>query len=111
LEIVLEIVLEIFLEIVLEIFLEIVLEIFLEIVLEIETRCISTEPEKQFALVQRHIMRIRTVGQFMLSEIVIMVERNLGYATALCCRHSRRSFCARCRTPHCPCLAAPMLSY
>ena len=39
------------------------------------------EPEKQFALVERHISRIRSIRNFILSEVVIMVERNLGYAT------------------------------
>lgn len=39
--------------------------------------CVSTEPEKQFALVERHVTRIQTNPQFEYSEIVIMVERNL----------------------------------
>ena len=39
------------------------------------------EPEKQFELVERHISRIRSIRNFILSEVVIMVERNLGYAT------------------------------
>ena len=38
-----------------------------------------TEPEKQFALLERHILRIRGRDVFALSEIVIMVERNLGF--------------------------------
>jgi hypothetical protein len=38
------------------------------------------EPEKQFAL-ERHISRIRSIRKFILSEVVIMVERNIGYAT------------------------------
>ena len=36
------------------------------------------EPEKQFALVQRHIDAIQHRSEFMDSEIVVMVERNLG---------------------------------
>jgi hypothetical protein len=39
----------------------------------------TTEPEKQFAVVRRHIARIREEPMFALSEIVIMVERNLGF--------------------------------
>jgi hypothetical protein len=38
----------------------------------------TTEPEKQFALVERHVARIRTVRNLALSQIVVMVERNLG---------------------------------
>jgi len=34
------------------------------------------EPEKQFALVERHVKRIKSSSQFLLSEIIIMVERN-----------------------------------
>ena len=37
------------------------------------------EPEKQFALVERHIKRIKCTSEFLFSEIVIMVERNLGF--------------------------------
>ena len=37
------------------------------------------EPSKQFALVKRHIDRIRTVTTLAFSEIVIMCERNLGF--------------------------------
>jgi len=37
------------------------------------------EPEKQFALVQRHVLRIREIRELALSNIVIMVERNLGF--------------------------------
>jgi len=40
---------------------------------------LCTEPEKQFALVHRHIDRIREDDIFRQSEIVIMVERNLGF--------------------------------
>lgn len=40
---------------------------------------LCTEPEKQFALVHRHIDRIREDDIFRHSEIVIMVERNLGF--------------------------------
>lgn len=39
----------------------------------------STEPEKQFALVERHIQRLRNLTCFRYSEIVLMVERNLGF--------------------------------
>ena len=38
-----------------------------------------TEPDKQFALCERHIMRIREREVFRFSEIVVMVERNLGF--------------------------------
>ena len=38
-----------------------------------------TEPEKQFALVDRHVKRIKSTSEFLCSEIVIMVERNLGF--------------------------------
>ena len=37
------------------------------------------EPEKQFALVQRHICRLREVRELVFSEVIIMVERNLGF--------------------------------
>lgn len=37
------------------------------------------EPDKQFALCERHIMRIREREVFRHSEIVVMVERNLGF--------------------------------
>ena len=36
------------------------------------------EPEKQFALVQRHISSLQQYEEFASSEIVVMVERNLG---------------------------------
>jgi hypothetical protein len=39
----------------------------------------SQEPEKQFDLVQRHIHKIRQQTVFETSEIIIMVERNLGF--------------------------------
>lgn len=39
----------------------------------------SAEPEKQFALVERHIDRIRQIPVFTYSPIIIMVERNLGF--------------------------------
>jgi len=38
-----------------------------------------TEPTKQFALVERHIARIREVVMLAFSPIVIMCERNLGF--------------------------------
>ena len=37
------------------------------------------EPDKQFALCERHIMRIREREVFRHSEIIVMVERNLGF--------------------------------
>ncbi len=37
------------------------------------------EPGKQFALVARHIERIRQVPMLSFSEIVVMCERNLGF--------------------------------
>ena len=37
------------------------------------------EPEKQFALVERHISRLRKVRELVYSQIIIMVERNLGF--------------------------------
>lgn len=37
------------------------------------------EPEKQFALVERHIHRLRQHRMFQNSEIIVMVERNLGF--------------------------------
>jgi len=37
------------------------------------------EPGKQFALVARHIERIRQVPMHQFSEVVIMCERNLGF--------------------------------
>jgi hypothetical protein len=36
------------------------------------------EPEKQFALVRRHVDTIRNQSEFVHSEVVVMVERNLG---------------------------------
>jgi hypothetical protein len=39
----------------------------------------KTEPEKQFALVERHIGRLRNCSSLRYSEIVVMVERNLGF--------------------------------
>jgi hypothetical protein len=37
------------------------------------------EPEKQFALVERHISRLRQVRDLVYSQIIIMVDRNLGF--------------------------------
>ena len=37
------------------------------------------EPEKQFALVERHIHRLRQVRELTFSQVIIMVERNLGF--------------------------------
>jgi hypothetical protein len=42
-------------------------------------RLVPTEPEKQFALVQRHIRRLREVRELVFSQVIIMVERNLGF--------------------------------
>ena len=39
----------------------------------------STEPEKQFLLVEQHIERIREDPMYVGSPIVMMVERNLGF--------------------------------
>ena len=39
----------------------------------------AAEPAKQFALVRRHIERIREVQTLAFSEIVVMCERNLGF--------------------------------
>ena len=39
----------------------------------------TTEPEKQFALVERHIRRLREVRELALSQVIVMVERNLGF--------------------------------
>ena len=38
-----------------------------------------TEPSKQFALVERHIRRLRTLNVFRMSMVIIMCERNLGF--------------------------------
>jgi len=58
------------------------------------------EPEKQFALVERHISKIRDVVMFQHSEIIIMVERNLGFEA----EHHQRALAsipmARHRTDH-----------
>jgi len=40
---------------------------------------LPTEPEKQFALVERHIRRLREVRELALSQVIVMVERNLGF--------------------------------
>jgi len=37
------------------------------------------EPEKQFALVERHVHRLRQVRELTFSQVIIMVERNLGF--------------------------------
>lgn len=39
----------------------------------------QTEPEKQFALVEKHILKLRERDIFRQSMIYIMVERNLGF--------------------------------
>ena len=43
------------------------------------TYAVCAEPEKQFALVERHIARLRRVRELVYSEIIIMVERNLCF--------------------------------
>jgi hypothetical protein len=40
---------------------------------------VLAEPEKQFDLVERHINRIRSLNSLRCSEVVVMVERNLGF--------------------------------
>jgi hypothetical protein len=37
------------------------------------------EPEKQFALIERHIASLRRRSEFAESEVIVMVERNLGF--------------------------------
>ena len=39
----------------------------------------GAEPEKQFALLERHVRRLKNEEALQFSEIVIMVERNLGF--------------------------------
>ena len=39
----------------------------------------TQDVEKQFALVERHILRLRSSRAYEDSEIVIMCERNLGF--------------------------------
>ena len=40
---------------------------------------VNSEPEKQFALLTRHVDRLQAVAEMMFSPIVVMVERNLGF--------------------------------
>ena len=54
------------------------------------------EPDKQFALCQRHIMRIREREVFRFSEIVVMVERNLGFEA----EHHQRALAGISHTRH-----------
>ena len=56
----------------------------------------STEPGKQFALVARHIDRIREVSTLQFSEIVIMCERNLGFEA----EHHERALRGIAKTRH-----------
>lgn len=42
-----------------------------------DSTIVDTEPEKQFALVTRHIAKLKQIEELFFSEIVIMVERNL----------------------------------
>ena len=39
----------------------------------------AAEPEKQYALVDKHVRRLREVDMLKESPVVIMVERNLGF--------------------------------
>ena len=41
--------------------------------------CCVQEPARQFALVEEHINALRTIPMLAYSEIVVMVERNLGF--------------------------------
>jgi len=43
------------------------------------------EPEKQYALVQKHVNRIRSIDMLCQSPIIIMVERNLGFEVSRSC--------------------------
>ena len=56
----------------------------------------QTEPGKQFALVGRHIDRIRQVPMLQFSEIVIMCERNLGFEA----EHHERALRGIAKTRH-----------
>lgn len=49
------------------------------VVIGIDTLQGCKEPSKQFALVEDHVRRIREVPMLQSSEIVFMVERNLGF--------------------------------
>ena len=40
---------------------------------------ICAEPEKQFDLVRRHVRDLRKIAQFEYSDLMIIVERNLGF--------------------------------
>jgi hypothetical protein len=40
---------------------------------------LTPEPEKQFALVERHVRRLRELRELAFSQVIIMVERNLGF--------------------------------
>jgi 16S rRNA G1207 methylase RsmC len=57
---------------------------------------INTEPGKQFALVVRHIERIRQVPMLQFSEIVVMCERNLGFEA----EHHERALRGIAKTRH-----------
>ena len=43
------------------------------------TLLLFSEPSKQFALVERHIQRIKTLPLLLFSPVIIMCERNLGF--------------------------------
>ena len=38
-----------------------------------------TEPERQFELVRKHVRELRRIAQFEYSELLVIVERNLGF--------------------------------
>lgn len=56
-----------------------ILSIILTLTFFLPLPIFSPEPEKQFALVERHIDRLRTHPMLCDSPVVIMVERNLGF--------------------------------
>jgi len=60
------------------------------------TRGSPNQPDKQFALVQRHIQHIRAVGMLSHSEIVICCERNLGFEA----EHHERALRGLYKTRH-----------
>ena len=58
----------------------------------------QTEPEKQYALVQRHIQRLRDVDMLASSPVIVMVERNLGFEVTLEQRNHLRTHLRFCFT-------------
>jgi 16S rRNA G1207 methylase RsmC len=57
---------------------------------------LRAEPSKQFALVERHIRRLRTLSVFRMSMVVIMCERNLGFEA----EHHERALRGIAKTRH-----------